>query len=190
MRSYVLIQISTEHLREFTSQGALLAITTALNDLAKEDERNPGALTLEHVTSKILWAWRRVEADLREASSQMCHTPIPDPAAVGLDTTNQSALAACAAQIVAESVAKKGSVPGDKTHTEEMIILRKENANLKNMVIQLKSKVDAAISGTGVKGHQFKTSYGGGAISRRWWIAGHIPRGIWPRPKKIQLPRR
>ena len=163
MRSYVRTQISTEHMREFTSQGARIAITTALNDLAKEDERNPGGLTLEHVTSKILWAWRRVEADLREASSHMYPEPTPDPAAPGAGATNQRALVACAAQIVAENAAKKGPAHLEKAATEELIILRKDNANLKNEVNQLKSKVDAVYSATGLKGPAFKQNYGGGA---------------------------
>ncbi len=59
MRTFVRIQLGSEHLREFANQCArVAAITTGMNDLAKEDELKPGCLTLDQVKSKVLWAWR------------------------------------------------------------------------------------------------------------------------------------
>ena len=167
MRSYVRIQISTEHLRELTSQGARVASTTALNDLAKEDELDPGTLTLERVKSKVPWAWRRVKADLREVPSLGYTTPISCAAGAGAVVANQRALVGWAAQIVAENAAKKDSGSGDKgaqPGAEEIIIPQKKNANLRNALNQLKSKVDGlSVRVPGVRGPQFKTSYGGGS---------------------------
>ena len=116
MRTFVQIPLGSEHLREFAKQGARVAITPGMNDLAflggvarsarSEDELKPGCLTL--VKSKVLWAWRRVEADMLEAATQ-------DFGGAGGAATNQRALVACAAQIVAENAARKGSGQGDKS---------------------------------------------------------------------------
>ena len=111
---------------------------------------------------------------MREAATQ-------DFGGAGGSATNQRALVACAAQIVAENAVRKGSGTGDKSSgpgVEEVIIPRKENANLKNIMYnQFKGKVDTLMAATpGVRDQQFKQPYGG--AMRQQYLLGLGEEGV------------
>ena len=137
-----------------------MAVTTTLNDLCREEESDPGCLTLGSVFAKLLWTWMRVDADKKEEakSGTGCH----GPDGMG-DMTPSVMLAslACAAQIVAEKAAKKGTGPGDKTlgpAADEVAARKKDNADLRKVCKQLSDKVDSALE---ANGEQFKQQYCG-----------------------------
>ena len=93
---------------------------------------------MDRVFSLLEWTWRKVTCDssgrVRKAEERE-------------DTTshNQKALVACAAQIVAESAAKKGKTKEEMDRAQalaETAQLRKDYADLKNMFDQLKKRAD------------------------------------------------
>ena len=66
MKTYVRLQISMEYQKGFCTYGAQVASSSALNEMSKRDESDTGCLTVEYVTQKMEWTWRRIEADARE----------------------------------------------------------------------------------------------------------------------------
>ena len=104
--------------------------------MCKEDEGKPGCLTLEYVTSKLEWTWRRIDADAKEVAHGAAQGITQGPANAaqyGLDATQKAlvASAAAAVQIVAEKAAVKfdwTASNGSGTPSEEIAWLKSENA--------------------------------------------------------------
>ena len=136
MKTFVRLQLSNEHLKEYVNQGVRTAVSAALNQLSQEDDRQTGCLTMERVFTLLEWTWRKVTCDssgrVRKAEERETDTG-----------RNQTALVACAAQIVAENAAKKGKTKDEMDRAQalaETAQLRKDYADLKNMFDQLKKR--------------------------------------------------
>jgi len=65
MRTYLRVQLGTEHKRDFLNQGMRTAVTSFMNLMSQEDERQHGCLTVDRVFTQILWTWRRVMLDVK-----------------------------------------------------------------------------------------------------------------------------
>ena len=167
MKTFVRLQLSNERLKDFVNQGVRTAISGALTQLSQEDDRQAGCLTMERVFSLLEWTWRKVTCD---SSGRVRKAEEWEPAT----GHNQKALVACAAQIVAESAAKKGKTKDEMDRAQalaETAQLRKDYADLKNMFDQLKKGAEELQKGEEQQGR------------------GSYPRGARQGPRGLGAPR-
>ena len=136
MGTYVRLQLRNEHRKDFVNQGVRTAITAVLTQLNQEDDRQIGCLTLHRVFSMLEWTWRKL---LMDAAGRTRKGEDQEDGSAH----NHKALVACAAQIVAESAAKKAKPAEErdlKAALADAAQLRKEYADLKNMFNQLQKR--------------------------------------------------
>ena len=174
MRTFVRLQLSNEHRKDFVNQGVRTAITTALNQLSQDDERQIGCLTIDRVFSLLEWTWRRVMVDSVGRSKKS------EDREDGGDRSHK-ALVACAAQIVAEGAAKKVKPVEELDRAQalaETAQLRKDYADLKNMLVQLQKRAEEVQN---EKNQPYRTPYNPGPrqTTRRRGAPRGAARGGW-----------
>jgi hypothetical protein len=113
MKTFVRLQLSNEHRKEFVNQGVRTAISTALTQLSQEDDHQTGCLTMDRVFSLLEWTWRKVTCNcsgrVKKAEERE-----------DITSHNQKALVSCKAQIMAESAAKKGKTKEEMDRTQAL----------------------------------------------------------------------